>query len=103
MFPTRLDNLPFPKVSDMKLYQKLTKAGYLVLLNLVSLLGLIGIFVSFSRKNLYVIIPLSIVFIVACLLGFVEQRYLLPAYPFFCIYSAVTLEWIFNKFRPKTA
>jgi len=88
IFPLRLDNLPFPKVSEMKFYQKAAKGGFLLLLNLVSLLGVLGIAISFSAKNLYGIIPLSIIFTIACFLGFVEQRYLVPAYPFLVLYSA---------------
>lgn len=88
VFPSRLDNLPFPKFSEMHLYQKVMKLGYLMLLNFITTTGLIGMFLGFSGKNIFQLIPLCIVVTLACILGFVEQRYLVPAYPFFCIYSA---------------
>lgn len=100
MFPLHLDNLPFPKVSEMKLYQKVVKGGYLLLLNLVSIMGLIGILISFSSKNLYGIIPLITIFAIACILGFVEQRYLVPEYPFLVVYAAF-LANVLNNFRLK--
>lgn len=98
-FPARLNDLPFPELSKMALYQKVLKLGYLLLLNLVSLTGLIGTVMMFRRRNIYGIIPISMIVIVAGVLGFVEQRYLVPAYPFLCIFSAVFVSWLWSRFR----
>ncbi|MES2681000.1 MAG: glycosyltransferase family 39 protein [Bacteroidota bacterium] len=103
VFPAQLDDLPFPAFSKMQLYHKVIKIGYLALLNFVSLAGILGIFVSLFRKNFYGIIPLAIIIFVAVILGFVEQRYLVPAYPFLCIYCAFFILLVTNKFsRRKT-
>lgn len=102
IFPKRLDNLPFPNFSEMKLYHKIIKLGYLILLNLISLLGIIGIVLALIKKQnlalFYGLIPISLIITLAGLLGFIEQRYLVPAYPFLVIFSAYTLNWILTYF-----
>jgi hypothetical protein len=88
IFPGRLDDLPFPKYADMQLYHKLIKGGYYILLLLVVGLGLGGIVWSFRNKILFGIFPLVIIITLAGIIGYIEQRYLAPAYPFLCIFSA---------------
>jgi hypothetical protein len=97
-FPTRLDNLPFPKFSEMKFYHKAIKFGYLVLLLCIMILGSIGILITFSKKNLIGLIPIIFIIYLAGIVGYIEQRYLLPTYPFMCIFAAYTFNLIKSKF-----
>lgn len=107
VFPMRHDNIPFPKLSEMAWYHKVIKGGYLVLLNLVSALGFMGIFITLIRyaksKNyllLIIIIPLLFIFILSVVFGYLEQRYYVPAYIFMCLFSSVSIEYILTKTLP---
>jgi hypothetical protein len=93
VFPSRLDGLPFPKLSEMSLLQKMIKGGYLILLLLVSVFGLLGSFIAFYRKSFLPVIPLAFILILSVGMGYVEQRYFVPVYSFFVILSAVTVDW----------
>ncbi len=103
VFPKRLDNLPFPKLSEMKWYQVLIKGGYLILLLLVNLFGLAGILVTIRQKRLFALIPLANILLIGLWFGFVEQRYLAPSYPFFCIYACYFLYDLLNRWRNRQA
>lgn len=103
VFPLRLDDIPFPAFAKMNIIQKLVKFGYLLYLNFVNITGVIGIFIAFRRKNWYGIIPLTITIVLSSVLGFVEQRYLVPAYPFFCVFSAFTLFLLSDRFFKRKA
>jgi hypothetical protein len=85
VFPSRLDDLPFPALNKMKWYHKIIKGGSYVGLIAVNVLGLFAWFRAFRRKNLPMVIvgliPVMIILILGPVLGFVEQRYLVPAYP----------------------
>jgi uncharacterized protein (DUF486 family) len=69
----------------MKWYHKIIKGGSYVGLIAVNVLGLFAWFRAFRRKNLPMVIvgliPVMIILILGPVLGFVEQRYLVPAYP----------------------
>jgi 4-amino-4-deoxy-L-arabinose transferase-like glycosyltransferase len=104
-FPMRLDNLPFPKLSEMSLLQKLVKTFYLVLLHLVNLFGLLaGVLLLFrSRKNkeqlLFYGFPFVFLLVLGGLLGFIEMRYFAPIYPFFLIFTGDIFIRVFRKFK----
>jgi hypothetical protein len=102
IFPGRLDNLPFPKFADMSLYHKLIKFGYLILLNFISFGGICGLILGFFKKNYYGIIPLTFILLFTCILGFIEQRYLVPAYPFLCIYCSWFIAFLHSKWRNRS-
>jgi hypothetical protein len=89
VFPSRLDNMPGPAFDKMSLLQKAIKLGYFALLLFVNALGVIASFyLLFKRrwKQLsFVAIAWSFVIVLAIVLGFIEQRYLVPSYPFFLI------------------
>lgn len=96
MFPSRLDGLPFPKLSEMSLVQKAIKGGYLLLLLLVSVFGMIGTVISLSRKIFLPVLPWAFILILSVGMGYVEQRYYIPVYTFFVILSAVALDYFLD-------
>jgi hypothetical protein len=85
VFPSRLDDLPFPAMNKMQWYHKVIKGGSYVALIAVNVFGLLAWLWAFRRRNLPLIIsgliPVMIILILGPVLGFVEQRYLVPAYP----------------------
>jgi predicted RND superfamily exporter protein len=85
LFPTRIDDLPFPAFSDMNLFQKTIKAASYVCIPLLSILSLLACIVWFMRKQwsflLWMCLPFGLIFMHSAI-GFVEQRYLASSYPF---------------------
>ena len=104
IFPQRLDDLPFPKKENMNLVQFAIKGGYLVLLNLVSALGLLGMLLSFKSTWYISLFPIMYCIAIGGILGFLEQRYLVSIYPFFCLFAAKSLSLsmarIFSILKP---
>jgi hypothetical protein len=94
VFRPRLDNLPFPKLSEMAFYHKMIKGGYFILLLLVSALGIIGSLTALRKKVLLAIVPLIFIILLAALLRYAEQRYLVPVYPFLLIFTAYLISVI---------
>jgi Na+/glutamate symporter len=91
LFPTRIDDLPFPAFQQMNIGQKIIKVCSLVALPVLSALSLCALaFWLIRRKWAYVLwmcLPLGLV-LVHSYIGFVEQRYLATSYPFFLMLSA---------------
>jgi hypothetical protein len=91
LFPTRIDDLPFPAFQQMNIAQKIIKVCSLVALPVLSALSLCAlVFWLIRRKWAYVLwmcLPLGLV-LVHSYIGFVEQRYLATSYPFFLMLSA---------------
>jgi hypothetical protein len=89
LFPTRLDNTPGPAFSQMNIVQKGVKIGYYILLILVNIAGLLATIYALYRKHWHMlvvaIIPWILIITLAGIMGYIEQRYLVPAYPFFII------------------
>jgi len=85
VLPRRLDDLPFPAYESMSWYHKLIKAGSFVLLIFVNIFGLLSWLWLFFRNPgpavLIGLIPVLILIVLGPVLGYVEQRYLVPAYP----------------------
>ncbi|MEZ4937847.1 MAG: glycosyltransferase family 39 protein [Crocinitomicaceae bacterium] len=89
LFPKYLDKLPLPPKNEMNLIEKGIKVFYILLLWFVHFFGLIGMF---NRK--YFSIPLllisgGIISFLTFYLGWTEQRYLGPVYPFMIIYASI--------------
>lgn len=91
MFPSRLDDLPFPAQAKMTFYHKAIKGVYFLLLYVVTVLSVIGAVILLIRRNLFPFIPFSIIFVLTFIMGYTEQRYLAAAYPFMAILAAYVL------------
>lgn len=99
LFPTRLDNLPFPARDEMATWQFGFKAGALLFLLITNALGAIGLVLR--KWGIHHTVVLSIVgFLIY--LGLIEQRYFAPAHPFMLISAAYMLSlltaWISRRF-----
>ncbi len=99
LFPTRLDNLPFPAREEMAPWQFGFKAGALLFLIFTNILGVIGLFLR--RWSIHHTIVISVVgFLIY--LGLIEQRYFAPAHPFMLISAAYVLSlltsWVSRRF-----
>jgi len=85
VFPSRLDDLPFPALAQMSFYHKAIKGGSLLLLLLVNVLGMLAWLRACVRRDYWLVIlgliPIIVMVLLGPILGFVEQRYLVPAYP----------------------
>ena len=86
LFPRRIDDLPFPSLSEMTLGQKIIKAASFAAIPLLSLLSVwMCIVWLVQRKWVYLLwmcLPMGLV-VMHSAIGFVEQRYLASSYPFF--------------------
>jgi hypothetical protein len=102
IIPSRLDDLPFPSLNKMNIFQKLLKASYFLLLIFINVVGLlVCLFELFIRKNKWAIFPLVLIFFLGVVFGYVEQRYLVPVYPFFVIFVANSIGNMYFRFRKK--
>lgn len=92
LFPARIDNIPGPAFASMSIIQKGVKVGSYALLLLVNSLALL-LFIPVVLKDLkarWWLFSSWVLFVVlGGLLGFIEQRYLVPCYFFFTIIVAV--------------
>ena len=102
LFPTRIDDLPFPALHEMNIAQKIIKAGSLLALPLLSALSLIATAVWTIRRKwgyaLWMCLPLGLV-LVHSYIGFVEQRYLATSYPFFLLLCAGFIAARLDRFQ----
>jgi hypothetical protein len=95
LVPLRIDNLPGPAFHEMNVFEKIIKIFYLVLFTVVvigGMLVMVGLF--FTRNNSerwWWMLPLGLVFALTMILGFVEQRYLVPVYPFMIVAVAFAI------------
>ncbi len=100
VFPLRLDNLPGPAFSEMNFFQKGVKVFYLLLYTLVGSIGFILLLFSWGSFNgtqrLFMLFPAVLVFSLAVILGFVEQRYFVPVYPFLVVLIAYYIQRFFK-------
>jgi hypothetical protein len=83
IFRPRLDNLPFPALQNMQWYHKIIKGGYFLLLCLVVAGGLAGGVLALWRRNPFPVVPFTVILVLGMVLGYAEQRYLVPVYPLF--------------------
>ncbi len=95
VFPDRLDNMPGPAFQEMNFIQKVFKMGYYLLLLLVGFFGVIySFFLLIKRRWLqlsFAAIPWAFIILLAMYFGFIEQRYLVPVYPFFLVMMVAML------------
>lgn len=100
VFPLRLDNLPGPAFSQMNVIEKLVKVFYLILYTLVGSIGFILLLFSWgsfnTQQRLFMLFPAVLVFSLAVILGFVEQRYFVPVYPFLVVLIAYYIQRFFK-------
>ncbi len=91
LFPTRIDDRPFPAFQEMNIGQKIIKVCSLAALPVLSALSLIAFTVwLIRRKWAYVVwmcLPPGLV-LAHSYIGFDEQRYLAASYPFFLLLCA---------------
>ncbi len=89
VFPSRLDNMPGPAFDKMNVMQKIIKLGYFALLLIINFFAFLATVWFLFKRNwkafFFALIPWSFVVILAIVLGFIEQRYLVPTYPFFLV------------------
>ena len=95
-------DLPFPPKDQLQPYQFLIKGFYILYYYIWAILGLAGgIFILFSKeKQLKKILffPLAMTFALTCVLGMIEERYLLPLFPFMLIYGLYAVfQWPFMR------
>lgn len=94
--PGHVDNLPFLSVNQMTPDQLLVKLWSVILFHLVFILGSIAaIYLFFTQlKSYYLLagVALATIFLLGPILGFIEQRYLVPAYPLLliCLINAIS-------------
>jgi hypothetical protein len=101
LIPARIDNIPGPAFAQMNIIQKGVKVGSYALLLLVNALALV-LFISVILKDLknrwWLITGWLLFFVLGGVLGFIEQRYLVPCYFFFTIIVAVGISsWKFKR------
>ena len=73
----------------MNVLQKIVKSGYLLLLLLINGFALMSVLLALIQRRFvilaFALLPLGIALFLALLLGYIEQRYLVPVYPFFLV------------------
>lgn len=92
LFSGRVDNLPLPARQDMNVAQFAFKVACLGLLSLVIIFGLFGavhvLWRGASVERWFLLYPLFHIAVLGGVLGYAEQRYLTPAYPFLVVGTA---------------
>jgi hypothetical protein len=98
LFPSRLDNMPGPAFSSMNVLQKVVKLGYYLLFIAVNALACLATLFAFFRdrgKSLFwLALPWSFIVPLAVVLGYTEQRYFVPVYPFVVLLSVWFLAFL---------
>jgi hypothetical protein len=84
-------DLPFPSKDQIQPYQFIIKAFYILYYYFWAVLGIIGWLFIFRKKNTllrkWILFPISMTVVLAMVLGMIEERYLLPLFPFMLIYG----------------
>jgi hypothetical protein len=98
IFPVTIDNLPLPKRSEMNSLEFVIKVMYYALLIIINLLAVFGsiYFAIYSKKiDFFIImIPWLLCLMLALWLGYIEQRYFAPIYPYFLIISVLFTNYL---------
>lgn len=91
-------DLPFPPKDKIKTYQFVIKGFYILYYYIWAVLGAIGALWALWKKekklSLWLIFPATMSFVLAMVLGMIEERYLLPLFPFMLIYGIYFLDKI---------
>jgi hypothetical protein len=101
LFPARIDNIPGPAFGSMNFIQKGVKVGSYALLLVVNALALVFV-LPFLFRNIksrwWLLSGWMLFFVLGGVLGFIEQRYLVPCYFFFTIIVAIGISsWKFKR------
>jgi hypothetical protein len=100
LFPSQIDDLPFPARAEMNILQKAIKGWSLVLLSIVSGLTLLALLYHSIKMEwpilLWLLTPISFLFVLS-FFGYIEQRFLVPSYPFMVMISVGFLHRIFSR------
>jgi hypothetical protein len=106
-FVKRLSNFPFPKLAEMKLYQKVLKALSIVFYNLIVLLGILGFIMAvWEKKWLALLICTSVIPYIGLITIYykvLEHRYFATAYPFFTLFAAYVVVTMYERLVRKKA
>lgn len=91
LFPTRIDDIPFPAMALMTQLQKGIKAWGLLMLWTISILSVLALIyhalLGHWRVLLWMLIPFSMI-VMQSWLGYIEQRFLATSYPFMVVFAA---------------
>ena len=95
LFIKTTNYLPFPVLHDMALYHKLIKIFYILLYNLIMILGITGFIISIFSKKIDLIIitlfPAFYIIVMSVVFKATEERYLVSLYPFLVLFSSFTI------------
>jgi hypothetical protein len=102
IFPVTIDNLPLPRRSQMNASEFMVKVfyfGLLISLNILAVVGSIYFFLYAKKINLYFLsIPWVLCLLLALGLGYIEQRYFAPIYPYFLIIAVIFTNTLVLRF-----
>ena len=101
LIPARIDNIPGPAFAQMNLIQKGVKVGSYALLlwvNVLALILFIPVILNDWKGRWWLVSSWALFIVLGGVLGFIEQRYLVPCYFFFTIIVAVGISsWKFKR------
>ncbi|MEN9347540.1 MAG: hypothetical protein RLZZ77_1051 [Bacteroidota bacterium] len=101
--PGHVDNLPFVSVNQMSADQFLIKLWSVILFHLVLVLGtLSALYLFFTQMKHYWLLAgfaLATIFLLGPVLGFIEQRYLVPAYPLLLVCLVNFISSFFGRWK----
>lgn len=100
ILPMKIDNLPLPSLANMNVFEKIIKVFYLALFTVVCIFGLLSVIQTMMSARyayrIWWIIPLSILLSLSVVLGYIEQRYFVPVYPFLTLALAIFVARFFK-------
>lgn len=99
LLPLQVDNLPGPSYPEMNPIEKAVKLFYLTFFTLITVAGFIAMLLL-MKKNIALLAwftpALSIFIALTVVLGYVEQRYIVPLYPMFLVATAAMFASLFR-------
>jgi len=106
LFPSTIDILPLPSYNNMNVLEMLFKVFTYLLLLSINILAILGsiyfVITKNSRTFIIIVIPWVIFFTLAIWLGWIEQRYFTPIYPFFLIIAAMTATLLTDQLQSRS-
>jgi len=102
LFPTQYSiPLPFPQKSEMNVFELSIKSLSFLFLYFITVIGIVGIVISYFKRmekaKLISLFPISLLFTLCGLIGYIELRYYAPVYIFMLLFSAFAIEAIWIK------
>jgi hypothetical protein len=93
--------LPFPQKSEMNLIELTVKALSFIFLYFITVLGIVGIvvscFIGSMQMKLLSLFPLSLLFTLCVLIGYIELRYYAPVYIFMLLFSTFVIHTFWKR------